>query len=67
MPGCSVRGGAKCVRLLAADKVTSGEVKIKGKRAKIRTPLDAMKQNRLPCRRTAKPRESSANFPCVTT
>lgn len=38
-------GRSESVRaFFAADKVTSGEVKIKGKRAKIRTPLDAMKQ-----------------------
>ena len=38
-------GRSESVRaIFAADKVTGGEVKIKGKRAKIRTPLDAMKQ-----------------------
>ena len=30
--------------IFAADKVTGGEVKVNGKRVKIRTPLDAMKQ-----------------------
>jgi galactofuranose transport system ATP-binding protein len=38
-------GRSECVRaIFAADKVTSGEVKMNGKRVKIKTPLNAMKQ-----------------------
>jgi simple sugar transport system ATP-binding protein len=38
-------GRSESVRaIFAADKVTGGEVKINGKKVKIRTPLDAMKQ-----------------------
>jgi len=38
-------GRSESVRaIFAADKVTGGEVKINGQRAKIRMPLDAMKQ-----------------------
>jgi len=38
-------GRSESVRaIFAADKVTGGEVKIKGRRVKIKTPLDAMKQ-----------------------
>lgn len=38
-------GRSESVRaIFAADKVTGGEVKIKGKRVKIKTPLNAMKQ-----------------------
>jgi simple sugar transport system ATP-binding protein len=38
-------GRSESVRaIFAADKVTGGEVRINGKRVKIRTPLDAMKQ-----------------------
>jgi len=38
-------GRSESVRaIFAADKVTGGEVKINGKRVKIKTPLDAMKQ-----------------------
>lgn len=38
-------GRSESVRaIFAADKVTDGEVKMKGKRVKIKTPLNAMKQ-----------------------
>jgi simple sugar transport system ATP-binding protein len=38
-------GRSESVRaIFAADKVTGGEVKMKGKRVKIKTPLNAMKQ-----------------------
>ncbi len=38
-------GRSESVRaIFAADRVTGGEVKINGKRVKIKTPLDAMKQ-----------------------
>jgi len=38
-------GRSESVRaIFAADKVTGGEVKINGKKVKIKTPLDAMKQ-----------------------
>jgi monosaccharide-transporting ATPase len=38
-------GRSESVRaIFAADKVTGGEVKMNGKRVKIKTPLDAMKQ-----------------------